>query len=441
MLKHRRNRRIVVSAGVGGLQRLVQVASTLLLMPVMLHALGPGRFGVWGAAASLAWLSGLVDIGTGSALVTLVARALAHEQEDEARRHIAGALTLGVSLAGPVLLLAGSAYLWGGWRGDAAVYLIAFAGLGLNLPLNSANNIWMALQEGYYSSTWELVQTVVTTAVLMTATVYTQDVRVYVAVVYGGLVASNLGSLIHLFVRHPNLRPKRLPAQWVAMREVAFSGMMFFLMGIAGSLTFMLDNVLALQLLGPEASAQMTIALRICMTAVGLLAVVSQPLWPAFTDAAHKSDHQWILRNLVRGVLLLTGVAAVGSAILLLWGEQLLRLWLHANLGIGRGLLWAISAWIVAQALFRVPGLLLNGMLMIRFQTIVFVLATATAFGLKFALAGRLGVGGILWGTSLTVLLIVLPSSLWRILRWARDSKFDGAQGRRLVEEDATRYS
>ncbi len=70
----------------------------MVLMPVMLHALGPARFGVWGAAASLAWLSGVMDIGTGSALVTLVARAVARGHGHEARRHVAGALTLGTGL-------------------------------------------------------------------------------------------------------------------------------------------------------------------------------------------------------------------------------------------------------------------------------------------------------------------------------------------------------
>ncbi len=129
-------------------------------------------------------------------------------------------------------------------RGELSRYLIAFAGLAVNLPLNSANNIWMALQEGYFSSFWELMQTVVTTVALIAATFYTQDVRVFVALVYGGLVVSNLGSLIHLFLRHPELRPERLPERWSATRDVISSGLMFFLMGIAGSLMFMLDNVL-----------------------------------------------------------------------------------------------------------------------------------------------------------------------------------------------------
>ena len=420
MPAHKRERRIVLASGVGAFQRLVAVGCTLLVMPVVLHALGAAKFGIWGAAASLAWLAGIVDIGTGYALVTLVARELAHGQVREARTHIAGALTIGGCLAAPSLLLAGIAWACGSWHAIGAPYLIALVGLALNLPLNPANMAWMGLQEGYYASSWELVQTLLSTSGLIAATTITTDVRVYVAVVYGSIVLSNLGSLVHLYLRHPELRPERLPVPLKAMREVASTGAMYFLMMMAGGLNYMLDNVLALQLLGAEASARMAIAMRICITVIGLLVVVSQPLWPAFTDAAHKSDRHWILRNLLRSSALLTGVAVAGCTVLVLFGERLLRLWLHANLGIGRTLLWAIAAWIVTQALVRVPFLLLNGLSQIRFQAVLFAIATTAAFVLKFALAGKLGVAGILWGTSLAVLLIAFPAMLWRIRHWAR---------------------
>ena len=85
-----RDRRIAWSAGMGLFQRVAQAGSTLVLMPLLLRVLGPANFGIWGAAASLAWLTTLLDIGTGAALVTLVARSTASENHEEARRHLAG---------------------------------------------------------------------------------------------------------------------------------------------------------------------------------------------------------------------------------------------------------------------------------------------------------------------------------------------------------------
>jgi len=417
-----RNQRAVASAGVGITQRVVQVGCTLVLMPVLLHALGTVGFGIWGAGASLAWLAPLADFGSGSALVTLVARQIALQRIHEARREIGAALTLSGGLALMFLMLIGSLWKIHAWDVTGAVYLIGFAGLALNLPLNSANSIWMALQEGYYASAWELVQTIATTAMLLAATLFTRDVRLYVALVYGGVVMSNLGSLAHLWLRHPELRPERLPEHWPAMRELAGSGIMFFLMGVAGGLSYMLDTLLALQLLGPQASAQMTIAMRICMSAVAMMVSISQPLWPAFTDAAHTADRAWVIHNLEWGTALLTGITCAGGVVLVVWGGPLLRLWLHADLGIDRGLLVAIAAWLLVQALIRVPHLLLNGLLIVKYQTVVLTAAVAAAFALKFALVGRLGAGGILWGTSLSLALILLPAILWRVRRWEKHS-------------------
>jgi hypothetical protein len=123
-----------------------------------------------------------------------------------------------------------------------------------------------ALQKGYVAWFWELVQTVLTTGGLLLATTRTTQVWIYVAVVYAGLVLANLGSLAFLLWSHPELRPHGLLAPLKAVRGVAGHGVRYFLMGLTGGLSFLLDNVLALALLGPEASARMVIALRICVT-------------------------------------------------------------------------------------------------------------------------------------------------------------------------------
>lgn len=414
---HKRERRFMLAAGAGVFQRLVQVASTLVLMPLLLRVLGVAQFGVWGSASSLAWFSGLVDIGIGTALVTLVARSIAAGKPEEARMHLTGALTFGCAIAAAMLAVVGILVAVLGLRSGLEPFLIALVGLAVNVPLNSANNAWMALQKGYISGFWELVQTLATLAGVVIASSATSDLCVYVGVVYGAIVLSNAGSLLHLFVAHPALRPHGL-VPFAEVKQVVGEGFLLFALNLAGGLSFLLDNVIALRLLGPQASAQMTIALRICMTGLGLLLVISQPLWPAFVEAAEKADRRWIRKGLLRGMALLTGLSLVGSAVLLVFGERLLRLWLHTDLGIGPSLLWAIAGWGVAQALVRVPHLLLNGMSIVRYQIVVMILVSVLAVLLKPSLSEALGVAGILWATAATTLLLAFPAFLWRIVNW-----------------------
>jgi len=415
----KRNRRIVVAAGAGVFQRLAQVAATFFLIPILLRVLGPAQFGIWGAAVSLAWLAGFSDVGTGPALLTLVARSTASNNTAEARRHIAGAVSFGCGLAG----LAGLGTL-AAWIALPQIrygpYLIAAIGLAVNIPLTAANSVWMALQKGYSSAFWELVQTLLTLAGVFAAAAWSRDVRIYVAIVYAGLVLANVGSLVHLFVRHPELRPEGLVAPLAAVKAVAGHGVGYFILGLAGGLFFLLDNIMALALLGPEAAARMTIALRICITAAGALAVMSQPLWPAFSEAAAARDWHWIRNILIRGSALLVGISIAGSSFLLVYGRRLLGWWLHQSLGITQSLLWAIAVWVFAQALIRVPCLLLNALSIIRYQIVVSSAALMLALALKLLLSSRLGVAGILWGTTAPFLLIIFPAVTWRIFSWAK---------------------
>lgn len=423
-----RNRRLVISAGAGVLQRLAQVVSTLLLMPLLLRVLGAAQFGVWGAAVSLAWLAGFSDIGTGAALVTLVARSSANDNSAEARGHVAGALSFGCGLAGLAGL--GTLALWiAAPQVRMGPYLIAAIGLAVNIPLTAANSVWMALQKGYSAAFWELMQTVLTLAGVFAAARWFTDVRVYVAVVYAGLVLSNLGSLVHLFMRHPELRPEGLVAPIAAVKDVAGHGVGYFVLGLTGGLFFLLDNILALVLLGPEPAACMTIALRIAVTALGALGVASQPLWPAFAEATQRNDRHWVRRIILQGSALLVGIAIAGSSVLLIYGQRLLAWWLHQSLGITEGLLWAIAVWVLAQALVRVPSLLLNALSIIRYQVVVSTAALVLAFGLKLMLSARLGVAGILWGTTAPVFLIVFPAVMWRVYQWGKNGDRSPAAG------------
>src|SRR5512146_1071912 len=230
----------------GLFQRIVQGVTTLIVMPLLLHALGPARFGIWGAAASLAWLTSLLDIGSGSALVTLVARSSAADNHERTRQHIAGALTFGCGLAALMLLLALGAMLAGISMGTNGPYLVAVIGLALNVPLNAANNVWMALQKGYVAASWELVQTVLTFIGLVAAAEKTSNLLVYVGAVYASLLLSNVGSLVHLLLKEKDLRPDREAFSIAAARAIAGEGMLYFLLGISGGLSFFLDNVLAL---------------------------------------------------------------------------------------------------------------------------------------------------------------------------------------------------
>lgn len=422
-----RNRRIFLAAGTGIFQRIVQSASSIVILPMLLATLGTGRFGIWGAVTSLAWLHGLLDLGLGAVLVTHLARAIALDRIADCRRLVAGALGLGTALGLTLIAVASTVVIAFVPQPRAALYLTAVVAMGLNIPLNAANSAWLGLQKGHISGFWDLVQTVLTAAALVIACAYTVDVRIYVAVVYGGLLLSNVASLVHLIIQRPDLVRVPWSGLWSAIRNVAGRGGGYFLLSIACALSYVFDNVLALELLGPEAAARMAVAVRICITSWGVLEVMSLPLWPAFSEAGAKADQQWIRKSMLRGAAAIVGSAAAGALVLIVFGGWMLEVWLRTSLGIDRSLLVAIAAWVLAQAINRVPNVFLNASGVVGFQFAVNSIATLVAYLLKFTLAPTFGVAGILWGTTAATLLIVFPSNVWRIFRWQRSLACESA--------------
>jgi O-antigen/teichoic acid export membrane protein len=236
--------------------------------------------------------------------------------------------------------------------------------------------------------------------------------------VYGALVLSNLGSLVHLLVRHPEIRPRRLYSTSASLRVVIRQSGVLFALSIAVASSYMFDNLLTLHWLGATASAQMTMVLRVCTTSAGMIAVVTQPLWPAFVEAESVRDQKWAISTLVRGTIMVAIVALCGAIFVVVAGAPLLAWWLGSDIGIRPDMLWAAGTWIVVMCTPRVAALLLSAALVLRYQLAAAAAALVLAFVLKFVFAERFGAAGILSATSFSWLLIIWPAYTFLTLRW-----------------------
>ncbi|OYV25176.1 MAG: hypothetical protein B7X08_06670 [Acidocella sp. 20-63-7] len=407
-MSRQRNRRILFASGAGMVQRAVQLLATLITLPLVLHSLGVAGFGVWGGATSLAWLSGMLDLGLGGALVTLLPRSLAAGAPAHARGYVTVSLFAGGALS--LLILAGgfAALAANEANSPSAPFLIAGVALVVNIPLGMAGSLWLGLQKGDMGAWWQLAQTLLTMVFLVAAVLAGGGVVAMVAAVYGAMLLANAASLLHVLLSHTHLRPLRRISR-VSVRAVFSQGGLLFAINVAVTCTYAFDNLMALDWLGPDASAQMAIAMRVCITAIGMIGVITQPFWPGFADAVAAGDARWIRRMLRLGTLGVAVLALAGSATLVSVGAPVLRWWLHQDLNISSAMLWAMAAWITLLALPQIPGQLLNATLQLRPQAFVLALVAAIGLVLKYFAAMRFGVVGILCVSPLLWLVLVIP--------------------------------
>jgi O-antigen/teichoic acid export membrane protein len=411
---------VVLSGAAGAAQRLISVAATFYIYPHVLHALGPDRFGLWAAAASLATLLFVADFGIGSAIVTLVSEAEAMGRPDAARRHMTAALVLAIVVSILLVAAGSAAAVWLAPPSATSSYLLAVLGLGVNIPLGLASSAWTALQRAWMVALNDFVQMAILVISLSLIIDRHLDELVYVLAVYVSWLVANAISLAILMIRHADLRPAFARLRPSHVRVVADTGGRYFILSGLDALSYLFDTVIALQLLGGAAAAQMAIAQRVCVAATGLLMVMAQPLWPAFVEAAARGDHAWIRSAVVRGTVVLGLAAAGGASILILFGRWLSRLWLGDGMPLGAPLIWSMGAWIIFISLPRVLIILLNSLKMTRFQIGLFAMSTLFAMILKFILAPIFGVSAILLSTAATAAIMVVPALAWRVERWLR---------------------
>jgi O-antigen/teichoic acid export membrane protein len=392
-------------------------------MPMVVNALGKSSFGVWAAAASLTWMASALDFGIGSALITEVARAQAINDRDELRRLLKGALWAGAAIAlgevaGAYLLIPHFA------PSDVAdAYLIAAACMALNVPVSFAAALWTGSHRVYMVWIWEAVQSVLTAVGMWLLTQLTTDVRFYVALSAGGVFAINCASLAHFLISHPDLRLTDTRPSLAVVRRLLSRGAPYLILGVANVLAAYSDSVITLSVLGADAAAVMAISQRLCVTAVGLLGVLSQPLWPLFVNAAVLGKVAWIKRNIWFSGLLVVAAAVSGSAFIILFGARLIDIWLGGQILVAPEILWAIGIWIVIPAMGRIPDLLLNALGVVWFQVKVALVFGALAFAMKVGLANGWGVSGIVAAGGIAYLFTHLPAYLWWVARWIRNSK------------------
>ncbi len=411
-MSRNRNFRILFAASAGIVQRLVQIPVGFIVVPLVLHTLGVAGLGVWGAATSIAWLYSMLDLGLGSALVTLLPRSLGAGQVEQAQDYVTASLQGGIFLA-VLVLLAGSSVICSSLVPmPSPPFIVAGCAVTLNIPLSMGNEMWVGLQKGYGAAGWQIFGSLLTLAMLFAAAHVHAGIMGMTIVVYLGMLAANIGSLVHVLAAHPQLRPRwRLHA--AALRTVLTQGSQMFAITIAAALAYALDNVLALSWLGPEASARMTIAMRVCTTAMGLIGVITQPFWPGFANAYAEADYRWIRRTLSLGTLAIMALAGAGSIFIIIFGAPVLQWWLHQNLQLPRSLFWVMAAWICAGSLSHMPGLLLHAALRLRPQIILLSLVAGLGLVLKYFAALHFGVSGMLLVSALLWLFLSTPCYFW----------------------------
>jgi O-antigen/teichoic acid export membrane protein len=428
MFHWRRSRggRIAAAVSSGAAARGLSSLAMLVSLPLAVSYLGAERFGVWATIASTVVFLNLLDLGIASTLTNHVAQSYAVGDRQHAVRSVTNALALTVVVAAGVGLFVAALWHYLNWAKlfnvSATVQpaevsrtvAAAMALVLLGMPASLSNRILAGFQEVHVSNLVVALGTVANLAGLLAGIALRTSMPVLFVMSTGWVTIGNLGSLAVLLLwRKPWLRPRRSLLAWAVARELLSSGSGFLLIQIAGAVVFSSDNVVLSHFLGPAQVTPYNVTWRLVGLTAAMQGLLFPALWPAYAEAYARGDFAWMRRafRLTLRATLALNIAVAG--LLLSLGQTLIRSWVGSAAVPSFALLALMSLWAVLSGAMTVESCLLAAVNRTREQGVLSVIAAGLNLALSIVLVQRVGAVGVIMGTVLSYLLVlVVPQSL-----------------------------
>jgi O-antigen/teichoic acid export membrane protein len=405
------------------------VATTLVIVPVVLNYLGHERYGVFATITAIAGLVGWADFGLGNGLISEVAAAQGRDDSESTARAVSTAFFALLSLAVFLGVLFAAVYPFVPWEsvfnvsGGAAsgvgAAAAAFAlGVLLALPLGVVQRAEIGLQEMFVASAWQASGTLLGLAgVIIAVAVGASLPYLVLAVAVAPAVALAANGAELFSRRRPWLRPTLRRVDRDVAGALLRIGSLFFVLQIAIAVAYESDALVLTQILGPSAVTTYSVTMRVFLVVPAFAGFILAPLWPAYGEAISRGDTPWVrqtLRRAVKGGLLLS---ITGAGVLALVARPFIHAW--AGFRPPYVLIIAAAIWVVVMTLGAVLAAFLNGARVIRAQIMLALGMMIANLALSIAFTHWVGISGVIWGSiaaESAVVVIVLATIAPRVL-------------------------
>jgi O-antigen/teichoic acid export membrane protein len=422
-----RYRRIVLTATASGLAKVVSVLATIITIPLMVRYLGAERYGMWATISSITALLSFADLGMGNGLLNVISGAHGKDDRYVAQQYVSSAFFLLIGFALLLTLIFAVTYSMISWPrifNVASPPAVAEAGLAaavfigcflINLPLGIIHRIQLGYQEGFANSLWLAVGNILAVCGVLLAVYLEAGLPWLVLSLTGGPLAALFINGIVLFgYRRPWLQPKLKLFTPSAAIKIFRIGFLFLVLQLAVAMAYTSDNIIIAQSLGSEAVTQYAVPYRLFTIIPLLLVMIVRPMWPAYGEAVARQDIKWIQETLSLTLKLTIVVVGLPTVALVVFGQEILKLWVGSPLGSSIGLLLGLGIWALLSSVGNTLAMFLNGANIIRFQVVTAILMAFTALIAKIFLIRAVGISGVIWATIFSyTIFVMLPSIIY----------------------------
>ena len=326
-------RTVRILHNIGGLFVLkgLGIGVRLLLVPITLNYLEPVKFGLWMALSSIVEMMILLEFGLGNGLRNKLTQSLAEKNYEASKVYVSTTYALSAIIIIPFLsifLVANEFINWADvWNASQLLeaelnilvfWLVIFYGLkllsGIILSVTKANHLPV------FGAAIELASDLCFLVVLLFLVKYTENSLLYLGASKFFVLAliPLLAGVILFSTLFKNQTPSWRNVRLNKVDDLLKLSWKFFLIQLSSVIIFATDNIIISRLFGPESVTPYAIVFQYFNLITVFFAIVSAPLWSAYTEAHAKEDHEWIARALKKMIFLWFAVILIVCLMILL---------------------------------------------------------------------------------------------------------------------------
>lgn len=421
----------VVKGGVSGiLGRMVTVLVNAISLPITVRYLGPQRYGIWVTISTTVVMLAVMDLGITNSLTNLISLTYVDGDKKAARRYYATAFWMS-SLISALLGLA-TYLVWPQMQWGEIFHVtdskliheislscaIALAFFLFGLPLNLVNKVLSGFQQTQLTNYFNMLSGVLGLVAIVVVVALKGSLPELMLVYSISLLSGTI--LANLWVNFWDRRwisplPNHIDRD--SIRRLMSSGLGFFILQIAGLIVFNSDNIVIAHYLGAAEVTPYSVTWKMANYAIVLQAAFFPSLWPAYSEAYARQDYQWVRDTFWRMARVVVGTATFALIFFGCFGQFVIRWYAGSAAVPTQVLLWSICGWTMLSACMNLEACLLAAIDRIRVQGILSVIAALLNIVISIYLVKRIGSLGVILGTTLSYILILVGPQTWIVWR------------------------
>jgi O-antigen/teichoic acid export membrane protein len=417
----RRYRRIAAATLSGFLGKGANLLVSAATVPLTVRYLGSEGYGLWITISSTVTMFFVMDIGIAATLTNLISEAYAHDDKQRAANYFTTAfwLVVGVStLLGLAGLIFWPYIRWpvlfhvqdpGLARETSSAVAVAFVVFLCALPSGLAAKVLGGYQELHAANFFATAGSLASLLGVILVIHLHGSLPMLVAAFAGPAAAANGICLVWICLFHkPWLKPWPSRIKGPLIGDIFRSSSQFFLIQIAGLVVFNSDNIVISHYLSPAQVTPYNVTWRLVsyITAVPILILPS--LWPAYSEAHAKGDLAWIRSAYARTRWVTLAVLTAGCIMLIVEGQNIVRLWAGASAVPSTMLLRLMCVWMFIFAITLNQSCLMGATARVKRQAVFSMIAAGANLVLSILWVKTMGVDGVILGTIVSYLLFIV---------------------------------